>query len=217
MHTHYADPSGFDEGSQSTAGDLLKVASLDMENPAFASIVKMSSVTLPVAGTISTYTPWLGFQGVIGVKSGFTTAAGGCDVVAVMRQAHGKNVMILAAVTGQTGPNVLDAAGYLALKLADNVGVSIGSTACRARRGSGGRGQGGGHTVAATAGSTVTMLSWPGVSAHQKVVRGRTVRAGADAGTRIGSVVVGLGTQRAVIPVRLKAPLPKPTMLQRLF
>ena len=109
MHdTHYADPSGFDQGSQSTAGDLLKVASRDMENPAFASIVKMSSVTLPVAGTISTYTPWLGFQGVIGVKSGFTTAAGGCDVVAVVRRAHGKNVMILAAVTGQTGPDVLD-------------------------------------------------------------------------------------------------------------
>ena len=54
----------------------MKVAGLDMENPTFAGIVRMSSVTLPVAGTISTYTPWLGFQGVIGVKSGFTTAAG---------------------------------------------------------------------------------------------------------------------------------------------
>jgi D-alanyl-D-alanine carboxypeptidase (penicillin-binding protein 5/6) len=89
-HTHYADPSGFDQNSQSTAGDLLKVAGLDMENPTFAGIVRMSSVTLPVAGTISTYTPLLGFQGVIGVKSGFTTAAGGCDVVAVVRMVHGQ-------------------------------------------------------------------------------------------------------------------------------
>ena len=177
----------------------------------------MSSVTLPVAGTISTYTPWLGFQGVIGVKSGFTTAAGGCDVVAVMRQAHGKNVMILAAVTGQTGPNVLDVAGYLALKLADNVGVSIGSTAVV---------HAGDEVAESRRGDTRSLRrpdrrsrcsSWPGVSAHRKVVHGRTVRAGAGAGTRIGSVVVGLGTQRAVIPVRLKAPLPKPTMLQRLF
>ena len=39
-------------------------------------MVRMSSVTLPVAGTISTYTPLLGVQGVIGVKSGFTTAGG---------------------------------------------------------------------------------------------------------------------------------------------
>ena len=67
-HTHYADPSGFDQGSQSTAGDLLKVAAVDMANPTFASIVRMSSVTLPVAGTISTYTPWLGYFGVIGVE-----------------------------------------------------------------------------------------------------------------------------------------------------
>ena len=81
--------SGFDQGSQSTAGDLLKVAAPDMENPTFAGIVRMSSVTLPVAGTISTYTPLLGFEGVIGVKSGFTTAAGGCDVVAVMRRCTG--------------------------------------------------------------------------------------------------------------------------------
>ncbi len=216
-HTHYADPSGFDGGSQSTAGDLLKVASRDMEDPAFAAIVKMSSVTLPVAGTISTYTPWLGFEGVIGVKSGFTTAAGGCDVVAIVRRAHGKNVMILAAVTGQTGPNVLEAAGYLALKLADNVGVSIGTTTLMHAGDQVARVKVAGNTVAATAASTVTMLSWPGVRAHRRMVHGPTVRAGAGAGTRVGSVVIGLGTQRAVVPVRLKGPLPKPTLLQRLF
>ena len=217
LHTHYADPSGFDEASQSTAGDLLKVARVDMEDPTFASIVKMSSVTLPVAGTISTYTPRLGFQGVIGVKSGFTTAAGGCDVVAVVRRAHGKNVMILAAVTGQTGPNVLEVAGYQALILADDVGASIGSTPLVRAGDQVARVKVAGHTVAATAASTVTLLSWPGVSAHRQMVHVRRVRAGAVAGTRVGSVVVGLGRQHAVIPVRLKGPLPKPTMLQRLF
>ncbi len=215
--THYADPSGFDQGSQSTAGDLLKVASRDMENPAFASIVKMPSVTLPVAGTISTYTPWLGFQGVIGVKSGFTAAAGGCDVLAVIRRAHGKNVLILAAVTGQTGPNVLNAAGYLALNLADHVGVTIGSTPLLHAGDPVANVKVSGHTVVATAASTVTMLSWPGVSAHLSMVHGREVRAGAKAGTLIGSVVVGLGTQRAVIPVRLKGLLPQQSVLQRLF
>ena len=127
-HTHYADPSGFDEGSQSTAGDLLKVAGPDMENPTFAGIVTMSSVNLPVAGTISTYTPLLGFQGVIGVKSGFTTAAGGCDVVAVMRTVHGQPTLILSAVTGQTGPNVLFDAGFIALNLANNAATSLGVT-----------------------------------------------------------------------------------------
>ena len=101
-----------------------------MEDPTFASIVRMTSVTLPVAGTISTYTPLLGFLGVVGVKSGFTSQAGGCDVLAVTRVVHGQKVLILAAVTGQTGvnqPNVLAAAGGAALTLADAVDTSLGS------------------------------------------------------------------------------------------
>ena len=101
--SHFADASGVSTGSVSTAADILKVAAPDMANPDFASMVKLTSVTLPVAGTISTYTPLIGLQGVIGVKSGFTTAAGGCDVVGAVRNVHGRPVLLLAAVTGQTG------------------------------------------------------------------------------------------------------------------
>jgi D-alanyl-D-alanine carboxypeptidase (penicillin-binding protein 5/6) len=218
MHqTHYADPSGFDQGSQSTAGDLLKVAGLDMDDPTFAAIVRMSSVTLPEAGTISTYTPWLGFQGVIGVKSGFTNAAGGCDVVAVVRHLHGKDVMILAAVTGQTGPEVLEVAGYLALNLADHAAGSIGVTPVVQSGQVVGHVSVEGHRAAAASSTTVTMLSWPGVTAQRALVDGRRLRAGAERGTQVASMAVALGTQRAVVPVRLQQSLPKATMLQRLF
>ena len=216
-HTHYADPSGFDEGSQSTAGDLLKVAGLDMVNPTFAGIVKMSSVTLPVAGTISTYTPWLGFQGVIGVKSGFTTAAGGCDVVAVMRMVHGQTTLVLSAVTGQTGPNVLEVAGYIALNLADHARTFIEATPLVRAGEVVAHVSVAGHTVAATAARTADVLSWPGVSAARVLVDGNAILAGAKRGRRIGSVVIALGTQRVVVPVALRGDLPKPTMLQRLF
>jgi len=216
-HTHYADPSGFDQGSQSTAGDLLKVAGLDMENPTFAGIVKMSSVTLPVAGTISTYTPWLGFQGVIGVKSGFTTAAGGCDVVAVKRMVHGQPTLVLSAVTGQTGPSVLLVAGFIALNLADHASTFIGATPLVRAGEVVAHVSVAGHTVAATAARTAHVLSWPGVSADQVLVDGNTIVAGAKRGRRIGSVVIALGTQRVVVPVALRGDLPKPTVLQRLF
>jgi serine-type D-Ala-D-Ala carboxypeptidase (penicillin-binding protein 5/6) len=215
--THYADASGFDQSSQSTAGDLLKVAGEDMADPTFASIVKMSSVSLPVAGTISTYTPWLGFDGVIGVKSGFTTAAGGCDVVAVIRQVHGKNALVLAAVTGQTGISVLQVAGYLALNLADQVGAAIDTSPVIEAGQVVAHVNVAGHTVAATASKTVTMLSWPGVTAHRRFVGARTIRAGAKKGTQLGAVVVQLGTQREVVPVRLQQGLPGLTMSQRLF
>jgi D-alanyl-D-alanine carboxypeptidase (penicillin-binding protein 5/6) len=215
--THYADPSGFDQASQSTAGDQLKVAAPDMENPTFAAIVQMTSVTLPVAGTISSYTPLLGFQGVIGVKSGFTTAAGGCDVVAVVRQVHGIPALILGAVTGQTGPTVLATAGFIALNLANHAAAAVGITTVV---------HGGqvvahvsvaGHTVAATAASPANVLSWPGVTAQQVLVDGRTVHAGAKKGSRIGSALVALGNQHVAVPVVLRQHLPKPTMLQRLF
>jgi D-alanyl-D-alanine carboxypeptidase (penicillin-binding protein 5/6) len=215
--THYADPSGYDQASQSTAGDLLKVAAPDMNNPVFASLVKMSSITLPVAGTISTYTPLLGIQGVIGVKSGFTTVAGGCDVVAVVRESHGLPVLILSAVTGQQGPNVLVAAGLMALNLANNTAAAIGATPIVRAGAVVAHVSAGGHTVDATAQSTANVLSWPGVTATRTFIATRAVTPGTKRGTRIGSVEVALGTQRVDIPVLLGADLPKETLLQRLF
>ena len=70
----------------------------------------------------------LGLQGVIGVKSGFTSQAGGGDVLAVHRTVHGRSVLLLAAVTGQTGPIVLAQAGLHALALVDAVAPLIGAT-----------------------------------------------------------------------------------------
>jgi D-alanyl-D-alanine carboxypeptidase (penicillin-binding protein 5/6) len=216
-HTHYADPSGYNQMSQSTAGDLLTVASPDMQNPVFASFVKMPSITLPVAGTISTYTPLLGIQGVIGVKSGFTTVAGGCDVVAVVRSVHGLPVLILSAVTGQQGPNVLVKAGLMALNLANHVGPSILASPIVRAGAVVAHVSATGHTVDAVAQSTANMLSWPGVRAHRILVSAGTVTSGTKSGTRIGTIVVTLGTQHVAIPVHLDRGLPKETLLQRLF
>jgi serine-type D-Ala-D-Ala carboxypeptidase (penicillin-binding protein 5/6) len=216
-HTHYADPSGFDQASVSTAGDLLKVAAPDMADATFADIVRMPAVTLPVAGTISTYTPLLGVDGVIGVKSGFTTAAGGCDVVAVDREVSGHSVLILGAVTGQNGPNVLATAALMALNLADHAYATIGSSPLVRAGEIVARVSAAGKTVVARAGSTADVLSWPGVTAERVLVDERTIRAGAEKGTIIGSVVVLLGEQRDVIPVVLSRHLPEPTVFQRLF
>ncbi len=215
--SHFADASGVDPGSQSTASDLLKVAALDMANPTFASMVQMSSVTLPVAGTISTYTPLLGVQGVIGVKSGFTTAAGGGDVLAVERTVHGKQVLLLAAVTGQNGPVVLAQAGLHALALVDALSPFIGST--RVLPGHlvvAHVGEGGSSLGAATA-SPVSMLTWPGVSARRVFVPTRHVAVDARRGTPVGTVVVSLGSQRAAVPVLLTKDIPRPSLFQRLF
>ena len=117
-NTHYADASGFTSQSVSTPADLLKVTSAAMAIPVFAQTVSMPSVTLPVAGTVSTYTPLLSGSttdapGVVGVKSGFTTAAGGGDILAYQTAVGGHPLIVLAAVTSLEGPEVLRTAGQM--------------------------------------------------------------------------------------------------------
>jgi serine-type D-Ala-D-Ala carboxypeptidase (penicillin-binding protein 5/6) len=215
-HSHFADASGVNPGSESTASDLLKVAALDMANPTFASFVKMSSVTLPVAGTISTYTPLLGVQGVIGVKSGFTTAAGGGDVLAVERTVHGKQVLLLSAVTGQTGPVVLAQAGLHALALVDAMSPFIGSTQVLGGNQVVAHVGEAGTSIGAKTAASASMLTWPGVSATKAFVPARHVAKQATRGTQVGTVVVTLGTQRVAVPVQLERDIPAETLLQRL-
>ena len=169
-------PAASVPGSESTASDLLKVAALDMANPTFAAFVQQSSVTLPVAGTISTYTPLLGVQGVIGVKSGFTSQAGGGDVLAVDRTVHGKQVLLLSAVTGQTGPLVLAQAGLHALALVDAMTPFIGSTEVLPRQHVAAQVSEAGATIDASTVSSASMLTWPGVTATRVFVPAQHVR-----------------------------------------
>ena len=204
-HSHFADASGVNPGSESTASDLLKVAALDMANPTFAGFVQQSSVTLPVAGTISTYTPLLGVQGVIGVKSGFTSQAGGGDVLAVDRTVDGKQVLLLSAVTGQTGPVVLAQAGLHALALVDAMTPFIGSTEVLTQGHLAAHVSEAGTTIDATTTSSASLLTWPGVTATRIFVPARHVPKQARRGTPVGNVVVTLGTQRVAVPVQLVA------------
>ena len=215
--SHFADPSGVASGSQSTPYDLLKVTALDMTDPVFASLVQQSSITLPVAGTISTYTPFLGFDGIIGVKSGFTTAAGGCDVLAVVRQVHGVPTLLLAAVTGQQGPNVLAQAGLHALALVTAMTPVVGVTPVLHQGQVVAHVSEAGQTVMASGTATASLLTWPGAKATMVFHPVAHLTDRAPRGAMVGTVDVTLGTQHASVPVRLQQDLSQPTMLQRLF
>ena len=77
-HSAYTDPSGLDRRTVSTAPDQLLLARVAMRDPAFAEIVGEQSAVIPVAGTIRNFNGLLGQDGVIGIKTGSTAAAGGC-------------------------------------------------------------------------------------------------------------------------------------------
>ncbi|HEY1989342.1 MAG TPA: hypothetical protein VGG43_07765 [Acidimicrobiales bacterium] len=103
-NTHYIDVAGVDPGSVSSAADVLKVAAAGMAIPTFAEIVAESKVTLPRIGTLPNLVPEIGSYGVIGIKSGYTSQAGGCMVLAGRRVIDGKTAVVLIAVIGQPVP-----------------------------------------------------------------------------------------------------------------
>ena len=217
VHSHFDDASGISPASTSTAADVLKVAALDMADPTFASIVRLTSVTLPVAGTISTYTPLIGLQGIIGVKSGYTAAAGGCDVLGVVRTVHGRPVLLLAAVTGQTGVAVLAQAGLHGLALVDALAPLIGSTPVLHEGQLVAHVSEAGRTVEARAAAAVSVLTWPGVHATRVFLPVHHLTDQARRGASVGMVEVTLGLQHVAVPVRLQQDVPRRSLVQRLF
>ena len=118
--THYDDVSGFSSLSVSTALDQAKLAVLLMQSPLVRSIVDQTTVKLPVAGVVNSFTPLVGVDNVVGVKSGRTDAAGGCDVMAMTFVQGGVTRIIYSVVLGQRGGDLLTPAGQAALALAQS-------------------------------------------------------------------------------------------------
>jgi D-alanyl-D-alanine carboxypeptidase (penicillin-binding protein 5/6) len=116
-HTIYTDPSGFDEGTRSTADDQLILAQRAMQVHGFASLVALRSAELPVAGTVRNTDSLLGKDGFIGIKTGSDDAAGGCFMFRV-RRAGGD---LTGVVLGRRGHDLIAAGLNAARDLASSV------------------------------------------------------------------------------------------------
>jgi D-alanyl-D-alanine carboxypeptidase (penicillin-binding protein 5/6) len=160
-NTHYSDPSGFDPATQSTADDQVLLATQAMALPAFAQIVAMPTATIPVEGTIRNYNTLLGSDGVVGIKTGSTSTAGGCLVFAARHQIGDRTATIIGAVLGQQGttmhglPQALSASQRLIESAAGTLNIYTPISA--------------GQTVATIAGTNLhaatdlNVLGWPGL------------------------------------------------------
>ncbi len=101
-NTHYADASGFSPGSRSTAIDQARLAGIAMQVPTLAWVVDELHIDLPVSGEIwNAYNPAVGVDGIVGVKSGFTSAAWACLVTAAWRVVGGHHLLVISAVVNQ--------------------------------------------------------------------------------------------------------------------
>jgi D-alanyl-D-alanine carboxypeptidase (penicillin-binding protein 5/6) len=101
--TRYSSPSGFtDRGNHSCAADLAVQARAVLDEPRIARIVKRRQAILPfpIKGGklyLSNHNPLLQrrYPGTLGIKTGFTDAAGRCLVAAVRRDGHRLGVVLL--------------------------------------------------------------------------------------------------------------------------
>jgi serine-type D-Ala-D-Ala carboxypeptidase (penicillin-binding protein 5/6) len=101
--TRYSSPDGFeDAGNHSCATDLASLARAVLDQPRLARIVKRRRAVLPFpikGGRIYLFNnnPLLrtGYPGTIGVKTGFTNAAGRCLVAAAQRGGRRLGVVLL--------------------------------------------------------------------------------------------------------------------------
>ena len=229
MHaTHYADTTGVDPGSASTPTDQLLVGYRAMRTPAFASTVAMSSVTLPLVGAVQSFTPLVGTNGVVGVKSGWTSESGACDMLALSheepattagggRTGHAP-ILVLAVVTGQQVPNELQGVSgndALAVTSAAASGVRVVQAVQGGEALASASVAGDPDRDRAVAGRPIDVLSWPGQTVHVRLADRREVRAGDPRGTVVGDEIVRVGDQRRSVPLRLSNGLQAETLLQR--
>lgn len=126
-HTTYTGAAGVEPSTASTSEDQLKLAQQAMRNAAIRAIVALPATTSPgFAGRLLNTNSLLGKDGLIGIKTGSSTAAGGTLMwAATAPDAGGHNRLILGVVLHQN-PGVPPAAGLAAViesshKLVDGV------------------------------------------------------------------------------------------------
>lgn len=104
--TSFADASGLSSKSRSSAIDLLDLALAAMRDQTFAEIVATPKAKIPL-NTLTTTNKLLGRNGVIGIKTGSTNAAGGCLLWAATDQIGGETYTIYGVMLGAPGPLIL--------------------------------------------------------------------------------------------------------------
>jgi serine-type D-Ala-D-Ala carboxypeptidase (penicillin-binding protein 5/6) len=212
--TSYADVTGLSSESVSTALDQAKVAVLLMRSALVRSIVIQPSVTLPYAGVEDSFTPDVGIDNVIGVKSGRTLAAGGCDVMAMTFQDGTKTHVVYAVVLGQEGGNLLTPAGEAALALANSAVASRQHYTFYGQRAYGELAYDG-RRVAFGLTNSKEFWWWPAQGAlHERVIIRRVTRA-VHRGEVVGHLIVS-GPVHDTLTLRAFGSLAPPTWLQRL-
>jgi len=204
--TVVADLTGLSAQSVSTPADLVEIGKLVEANAALSSIVALPAATLPGAGTVNNTNLLLGTNGVDGIKTGTTIAAGACLLFSTELTIGTKAVTVIGVVlSGDTQVEVRAAvtslinsvrAGFHDVQLTE-AGTRYGEYATSWGQSSG--------IVAAEAAS---VLVWSD-TAVVGVVEATPASPG-PAGENVGTVDFTVGENTISVPLELDATLTDP-------
>ncbi len=215
-HTHYNDTVGLDPATVSTPAEQLHLTEAAMADPTFASIVAEPRVQLPQAGALANFNSLLGQDGVVGVKSGSSNAAGGCLSVAAQRTVGGNAELVYAVVLGQGGATPIQQALLAGKALVDAAGSAV-KTATVVPAGTpvAAVHVPWGLPMTAVTAAAVELPGWGGLPAmlgFQPARLGRT----SPADGRVGDLIVTVSRAQQHVPVRLTRRVSPPSLTWRL-
>ena len=217
--TRYADASGADPATVSTAADQFLLTVRALQIPAFRQIVGMPQVTLPVAGLAYNVNAALGQDGVVGVKTGSTSQAGGCLSFAAVRTVAGRQVTIVGVVLGVQAtaaqPSELGGAISASENLLASVGGDLEHVQVVAPGAVLGRVSSAWSTgPAAVAATGVSVTGWPGMPVSVTMTP-RPLAHAISRGQPVaqGTVIVGSSVSRITVTASQSMPAPSVSWL----
>ncbi len=214
--TNFNDPSGLDPGTVSTPADMIRLGEAALAVPVFRQIVATAQVTLPLAGLVYNLDYDLGHDGIVGIKTGSDTAAGGCILFAAQRIVDGRNVTLVGAVLGQQTVSPTATAVDDADALVRAAFATIGTfRAIRPGHFVGRIVAPWGPSTVVTTTKSVSVVGWPGLTVRFHVHVGALPTAISSA-ARIGVLKVDLGNQNIDLVLRAPSRLPGPSTIWRL-
>ncbi|WP_373560556.1 D-alanyl-D-alanine carboxypeptidase family protein [Streptomyces sp. 1331.2] len=218
-NTIYADPAGYNADTKSTAKDQLKLAEQVMQDEIFRQIVSTPETNfnnVKISNTNNLINPK---TGVIGVKTGSSTPAGGCLMWAAYKEIDGVRRLILGVTLGQpaASPNKGDDILATVLRVsgkqiqAAQSGVT-GQTVVKKGDVVGSVDDGLGAKVPLVATKDLVVAGFPGISG---TITLDAAKIGHDepAGKEVGVLRVGTGENTSEVKVALQSDL-KPASIQ---
>jgi D-alanyl-D-alanine carboxypeptidase (penicillin-binding protein 5/6) len=215
--THYADAAGLDPATVSTPADQLRLEQIALANPVLTTIVRQPQMTLPGGEVVDNYDSLVGHDGVIGVKTGSSTEAGGNLVLAADATVGGRPVQILAVVLAQQGAAPLQTVLSVSERLLDAARSSLSLVTVRpSTRPAAYLARPWGVSVPAMASRPLSVLAWPGLEVRLRFTATTPHGESSPASSQVGVLGASLGSQHPSVPVQTTSAAGGPSLGWRL-